>query len=657
MSGEAMIEGRCISPADQIGGTMAGGRGVSPGRRCIARRVSARSLAVLLLATVASLNQSMPDMIHVAMAQPAVRLTVVDSAVKIKPIQSVPTSPGVQIDLAAARNEYETAQLVLSSSVALSNVSVQLTPLTGPEGTIPQSDLQVFLSHYVSVDVPSDSNGAAGEWPDALVPLQAPFALRPGRNQPLWIQVYVRPGTPAGMYRGTLTLLGPDVPKTTADILLEVWDITLPDQRSLAFITGLDFDSIRRFDAAGKTVEAFEEQVLPLYYAALRRNRAYPLFVFRFPDYRENSRGEVSVDFAAFRRHLEAAYPMGSWGPMGIPLTENWPVDTARFPIFSPEYNRRVVAYLKQAVAFLENRGLLDKSFIYLPGADEPRQKAQYELIGKFVHLVRSADPRLRVLQTIHAECSDCNDRGGISALDHDVTLWSPNIAFFDSVAMRLEPRLFGLLGVRATPVQSGWSPTFTRQLRQRGAQIWWYVNPWTYVLDPPHPTYPNLFIDHQGIEHRVLGWMAFRYGVSAIATWNATFWREVSDVWVRLPRGEGNGGPAGDGSLFYPARGSSKVTGQPDPGSPIVSIRLALVREGIEDYELLNLLRQLGGAASADQFVENIVKSLREYERDPTQLKAVRRSVAAEIVRRTKANDAARSSTQPAGTQSRQAK
>jgi hypothetical protein len=63
--------------------------------------------------------------------------------------------------------------------------------------------------------------------------------------------------------------------------------------------------------------------------------------------------------------------------------------------------------------------------------------------------------------------------------------------------------------------------------------------------------------------------------------------------------------GGNGDGTLFYPGR-PSRIGGLAD--IPIESIRLKLIREGMEDYEYLALLAKLGGKKMADEFADQIV-------------------------------------------------
>src|SRR5262249_59988247 len=55
--------------------------------------------------------------------------------------------------------------------------------------------------------------------------------------------------------------------------------------------------------------------------------------------------------------------------------------------------------------------------------------------------------------------------------------------------------------------------------------------------------------------------------------------------------------GGNGDGALYYPGT-PAQIGGVHD--IPVESMRLALIREGMEDYEYLHLLAELGGEADA---------------------------------------------------------
>ncbi len=183
-------------------------------------------------------------------------------------------------------------------------------------------------------------------------------------------------------------------------------------------------------------------------------------------------------------------------------------------------------------------------------------------------------------------------------------------------------------------------------RLRAEGKDMWWYV-----CVSPRHP-YANLFIEYPGIEPRhLMGTMPFKYKVGgflhyAVANWpvgfndgpittgpytdwdSRTVYNDNSNGWVN-----------GDGSLFNPG-----------PTGPIPTFRLENMRDGLEDFEYLTLLRsvtrvvnrcpttpeQLAFVSSANALLSvpaDVVASLTSYTRDPATLYSFRHQVAQKII------------------------
>ena len=76
-----------------------------------------------------------------------------------------------------------------------------------------------------------------------------------------------------------------------------------------------------------------------------------------------------------------------------------------------------------------------------------------------------------------------------------------------------------------------------------------------------------------------------------------------------------------GDGVLLYP--GKEHI---------LPSIRLAQVRDGVEDYEWLQLAASKGGADVVDAVSRDTIRSLTDFTRDPVQL-LEKRTRLAEII------------------------
>jgi hypothetical protein len=225
------------------------------------------------------------------------------------------------------------------------------------------------------------------------------------------------------------------------------------------------------------------------------------------------------------------------------------------------------------------------------------------------------------MVQTIHVRCFDCVE-DAFDLLDSEVTLWTPNIAFADGVALGVE-RVAGTVRVRSFP--SGWSASLARRRRGADSDVWWYLNPATTVLPGPHAGYPSLHVDHDGMAHRALAWTAWSHRVTAVGHWMATYWRGYAGPWQRVPRGEGDKGTNGDGVLLYPRNGAAAATAQPDPGGPATSVRLELLREGGEDHKLITLAEAAIGRRATERLVERVAPSARAYSGDPAVLRSTR--------------------------------
>jgi hypothetical protein len=128
--------------------------------------------------------------------------------------------------------------------------------------------------------------------------------------------------------------------------------------------------------------------------------------------------------------------------------------------------------------------------------------------------------------------------------------------------------------------------------------------------------------IDMPGAANRVMQWLAWKFRMEGELYYSMNEgYGQGNDPWVNIRLFGGNG----DGTLFYPGRPSC-VGGLKD--IPIESIRLKLIREGMEDYEYLALLAKLDGRQAADLYVDRIVKKPYLWESRPEVFLEVRREL-----------------------------
>jgi hypothetical protein len=111
-----------------------------------------------------------------------------------------------------------------------------------------------------------------GWYPDALIPFNhpdnnqdltrqmdaAPFDLKAGDNQPIWVDIYTPDGTPAGEYSGHATVTS-DQGARNVKFNLNVWNFGLPDTRSLKGFT----NTFKPFRNRTNAIELLNHRINP----------------------------------------------------------------------------------------------------------------------------------------------------------------------------------------------------------------------------------------------------------------------------------------------------------------------------------------------------------------------------------------------------------
>jgi hypothetical protein len=137
---------------------------------------------------------------------------VVSADHKVRPMDAPATTASASLE--AAKNEFEAFQIVLTAPVGdAAGVSIALSkPLAGPNGaSIPAEDVTLYREAYYDVGTPSNSEGAAGLWPDPLVPDvdtyvgerrdAFPLDVPEGASRVVWVDVLVPEDATPGDWR------------------------------------------------------------------------------------------------------------------------------------------------------------------------------------------------------------------------------------------------------------------------------------------------------------------------------------------------------------------------------------------------------------------------------------------------------------------------
>ncbi len=138
---------------------------------------------------------------------------------------------------------------------------------------------------------------------------------------------------------------------------------------------------------------------------------------------------------------------------------------------------------------------------------------------------------------------------------------------------------------------------------------------------DPSHGVdftgWPNRVIDSSAVQDRAFPWQAFRLDVTGELSLDSTY--QLTTAWN--DNGQCAFSGSGDGTIFYPGK-TSLIGGTDD--IPIESIRMKMIREGIEDYEYLKLA-SAKDATKAKKIANDLFPRTYESAQTPAKLEAAR--------------------------------
>jgi hypothetical protein len=178
---------------------------------------------------------------------------------------------------------------------------------------------------------------------------------------------------------------------------------------------------------------------------------------------------------------------------------------------------------------------------------------------------------------------------------------------------------------VEGKPTDGEWAGN---QRSKYGPTIWWYQSCMSYGCGPGGTMtgWPTMAIDADATRNRAMEWLSYIYDVSGELYYETTYAYFGGDAWTNQFYFGGNG----DGTLFYPGT-VAKIGGATE--IPVESLRLKMIRDGMEDYELLHLATTLGFGAEAMKIATSIYPKTYLTTTTPSALDNARAQLAALIL------------------------
>ncbi|MEO9022952.1 MAG: glycoside hydrolase domain-containing protein [Ginsengibacter sp.] len=515
------------------------------------------------------------------------------------------------VSVAGAGNEHVPFQVVITNPVpsgyrpkAPDGFFIKSSDFTSQHGkVIPRTQVSFYLEHYIMIYAESSPVGATGYWPDALAPIKVPFSMAAQysvvKNRPIWVDISVPSSTPAGTYTGNISVTkdGKEIEGLTVE--LEVYNFSLPEKRNLITYMNVSKGSLASFyhkEASSPEIDKLTQK----YYDFLYSHRMEPWFNDQLLPKINVKNGEVDVEFNDARYE----YYLNKLNSRRV-LLNAFPSQLKKqltAKEFSKEFDRQVKSYLSKVKMYFQKHGWVDRLVFNSP-IDEPNTKQDYEDTRYWAHLVHDAAPGVPFLAT-ESPVTDNPEWGTLQGAVNDFSIHG---------------NALNKLDVQQAIVEE----------EKKGGEMTWYIS-----CDQVYPQ-PNYFIDAPALDPVMVPWITYRYQMKGILYWAMNFWSETPDPWldpVTFISGflcSGGYVLNGEGSLLYPGDHTKKYTGQPDVDGPVSSIRMELLRDGIEDYEYLNMLKDLGDKQFADSLVRNMVVGVRAFSRNKEDLYFTRKAMA----------------------------
>lgn len=517
-----------------------------------------------------------------------------------------------KIRVAGAGNEHAPFQVIITVPVpdrkepAAKGFFIEASALSGGQGkTIAKEHIKFYLEHYILLDSRSSPVGETGYWPDALAPIQEPFGMDAQysvvKNRPIWVDLTIPKGTPGGVYKGQIKVTQEGKLIETLILEVEVYNFSLTDETPL-----ITYMNVSRSWLAGfynKPSDSKEiDQLTQAYYDFLYKNRMEPWFNDMLLPKIEVSEKKIRVTFD----DAKYKYYMNDLKTKRV-LLNAFPGNLKKYVTdepFSKGFNEKVRAYLSQIEKYFTKNGWKDRLVFNSP-IDEPRTLEDYEDTRRWADLVHDAAGDVAFLST----------RTPVPVKEHPE--WGTLRGYVDN---------FSIHGNHMN------DPEVKRVIKEeqsKGGEMTWYIS-----CDQHYPQ-PNYFIDAPALDLVMVPWITERYGMDGILYWAVNFWSQTEDPWLDAGTFHSgflcSGGWVlnGEGSVVYPGDRIKRYTGQPNIEGPVSSIRFELLREGIEDFVVLSMLKRSGNEPFAQQQVNDLVIDVSAFSRNLKDLYLVRQAMA----------------------------
>jgi hypothetical protein len=513
---------------------------------------------------------------------------------------------------------HDTGSGTANLSVTVSNF-VQAAPskYTISSKTIVYREAYMNVTGYVT-STASTFYGSQGYYPDALIPAVDPyssqttnawpFTVAEGNNQSAWIDVLIPPSAPSGYYLGSVTVKSGSTTLATMPVILAVWQWPSAGYMPSTATLHSEFSGIG---------QALCIQVYGSYAACggdSGQNASNVLADELLLDHRLSLGG--SLPYAPPFTELETSFT-GVLSGTASTMLSGAKLTTAVYVLNNPP------AYAQNWATEASNNGW--SNALYDQTVDEPGSNCtSWSNTFPWATTYHSTTPPIPVLITGNiANATTC---GALNYVDWLVVPISD-----------MEPE--GRSLQRST--YNTWLAGNCCGGSGPARRLWSYnacgsAGTCTNGYPGSGVTYPNYDVDGLPAANRANEWMTYLHTQTAELYYAVTCaWQLAScyggsavDPWTTVYAFGG----WGDGTLLYPSTSLASVNHVTQPGgaqlaTPIIlpSIRLKHSRDGMQDYEYLNVLTNKGKGALVTTEINSWITNSYTFETTGSGLEAAR--------------------------------
>ncbi len=454
-----------------------------------------------------------------------------------------------------AKGETEGCQVAIYPTKKINNAT--LTLASGGDESIEIMMYVMSRSHTI---------GRTKQYTDSLIPYYGrKLIVEPEVILPFMIEFKTTKDTPAGEYKHVFEFKNKEGEVlATYNITVHVWDIILPEEKT--FATAVGMAEIAEYGA----YESWYNTVL------------------------DHNMSAYNLPFDILSDSADAYMSDPRVTSFKVPIPEN------------EDGSINETELLKYYEKLKSNETWLKKAYFY--PLDEPRTKQMLDELKEWEEKLTALCPEIEICAPFY---TNIPLGGNTDQTDHmaDYTdLWCPKLCLWD------DERSYGDF-LDYTP-----SKSFEERMNEQIAKG---DRMWSYVCNDPDDPYAQMFIDTEGVHQRLMFWQMYQRDIDGFLYWSVNFYGHkegpnrpegspvtLQDPWKTVNTNITNGDGKviyGCGFLFYPGMAVGA-------GGAVPSIRAKIVRDGVDDIELLYLAEQYLGEEWLKNKTKEGTPSLTEF-------------------------------------------